>query len=82
MKVKRIKRTEILRRIWLFSANEIEKKYEFVSKQPTQLIIELNSLLRQIIDTKETFLATAKKARDSMRMQNFFVSFTMSVSQL
>ena len=82
MKVKRIKRTEVLRRIWLFSANEIEEKYEFVSKQPTQLIIELNSLLRQIIDTKETFLATAKKARDSMRMQNFFVSFTMSVSQL
>ena len=39
MKVKRIKRTEVLRRIRLFSANEIEKKYEFVSKQPTQLII-------------------------------------------
>ena len=63
MKVKRIKRTEVLRRIRLFSANEIEKKYEFVSKQPTQLIIELNSLLRQIIDTKETFLATAKKGQ-------------------
>ena len=30
--------TEILRRIWLFSANKI-KSSEFFSKQPTQLII-------------------------------------------
>ena len=33
MKVKRMGITEILRRIWLFSANKIK------SKQPTQLII-------------------------------------------
>ena len=50
MKVKRMGITEILRRIWLFSANEI-KSSESVSKQPTQLIIELNSSLRQIIVT-------------------------------
>ena len=35
---KRIGITGILRRIWLFSANKI-KSFEFVSKQPTQLII-------------------------------------------
>ena len=50
MKVKRMGITEILRRIWLFSANKI-KKYESVSKQPTQLIVELNSSLRHIIVT-------------------------------
>jgi hypothetical protein len=33
-----------LKRIWLFSANNI-KTSESVSKQPTQLIIELNSSL-------------------------------------
>ena len=38
MKVKRMGITEILRRIWLFSANKI-KSSESVSKQPTQLII-------------------------------------------
>ena len=43
--------TEILRRIWLFSANKIKSSESF-SKQPTQLIIELNSSLRQIIDSK------------------------------
>ena len=42
--------TEILRRIWLFSANKI-KSSESVSKQPTQLIIELNSSLPQKFDT-------------------------------
>ena len=38
MKVKRTGITEILRRIWLFSANKI-KSSESGSKQPTQLII-------------------------------------------
>ena len=38
MKGKRMEITEILRRIWLSSANKI-KKSESVSKQPTQLII-------------------------------------------
>ena len=42
--------TEILRRIWLFSANKI-KICESVSKQPTQFIVELNSSLRHIIDS-------------------------------
>jgi hypothetical protein len=42
--------TEILRRIWLFSANKIKSSESF-SKQPTQLIIELNSSLRHIIVT-------------------------------
>jgi len=38
MKVKIMGITEILRRIWLFSAHKI-KSSEVVSKQPTQLII-------------------------------------------
>jgi len=50
MKVKRMGITEILRRIWLFSANKI-KSSESVSKQPSQLIFELNSSLRQKLDT-------------------------------
>ena len=54
MKVKRMGTTEILRRIWLFSANKIkgsESQSESVCKQPTQLIVELNSSLWQKIDT-------------------------------
>ena len=50
MKVKRMGITEILRRIWLFSANKI-KSSESGSKQPTQFIVELNSSLRHIIVT-------------------------------
>ena len=46
MKVKRMGITEISRRIWLFSANKI-KSSKSVSKQPTQLIVELNSSLWQ-----------------------------------
>ena len=42
---------EILRRIWLFSANKI-KTSQSVSKQPTQLIIELNSSSQQKLGTK------------------------------
>jgi hypothetical protein len=38
MKVKRMRIKEILRRIWLFSANKIKSSESF-SKQPTQLII-------------------------------------------
>jgi len=48
MKVKRMGITEILRRIWLFSANKIQSSESF-SKQPTQNIVELNSSLRHII---------------------------------
>ena len=50
MKFKRMGITEILRRIWLFSANKIKSSESFI-KQPTQLIIELNLSLRQIIVT-------------------------------
>ena len=53
MKVKRMGITEILRRIRLFSANKI-KSSEFVSKQPTQFIVELNSPLRQTLGTIRT----------------------------
>ena len=42
--------TEILRRIWLFSANKVNSSEPF-SKQPTQLIVKLNSSLRLIIVT-------------------------------
>ena len=42
--------TEILRKIWLFSATKIKSSESF-SKQPTQLIVELNSSLRHIIVT-------------------------------
>ena len=42
--------TEILRRIWLFSANKI-KRSESYSEQPTQHIVELKSSLRHIIVT-------------------------------
>ena len=50
MKVKRMGIPETLRRIWLISANKI-KSSEFFSKQPTQLIVELNSSLLHIIVT-------------------------------
>ena len=42
----KIKRMEILRRIWLFSANKIKSSESF-SKQPTQLIVELKLSLYQ-----------------------------------
>ena len=45
--------TEILTRIWLFSANKIKISESF-SKQPTQLIVELNSSLRHIIVTHDS----------------------------
>ena len=48
MTVKRMGTTEILRRISLFSANKIRSS-ESGSKLPTQLIVELNSSLRNII---------------------------------
>ena len=44
--------TYILGRIWLFSANKIKSSESF-SKQPNQLIVELNSSLRHIIVTQE-----------------------------
>ena len=50
MKVMRMGIVEIFRRIWLFSANKIESSESF-SKQPTQLIVELNSSFLRIIVT-------------------------------
>ena len=48
MKVKKMGITEILRRIWLFSANKI-KFYESVSKQPTDLIIAAHKCHKNIV---------------------------------
>ena len=45
LKVKKMGIKKILRRIWLFSASKI-KISESVSKQPTQVIVKLNSSLR------------------------------------
>ena len=50
MKVKIMGMTEIFWRILLLSANKT-KSFEAFSKQPTQLIVELNKSLRQIIVT-------------------------------
>ena len=49
MKVKRMGITELLRRIWLFSANNIKSSESFIKQ--SQLIVKLNSSLRQIIDS-------------------------------
>ena len=54
--------TEILRRIRLFSANKI-KSSEYFSKQPTQLIVKLNSSLQYIISqltTNDSFVKDEK----------------------
>ena len=59
MKVKRMGITEILKRIWLFFANEIKSSESF-SKQPIQLIIELNSSLGHIIVKSILFLVEAE----------------------
>jgi hypothetical protein len=50
MKIKRMGITEILRRIWLFSAKKIKSSESF-SKQPAQLINKLNASLQHIIVT-------------------------------
>ena len=57
MKVKRMGITEILRRIWLFSANKIKSSESF---KPTQLIIELNSPLWHITVTQMVKFKWAK----------------------
>ena len=52
--------TEILRRIWLFSANKIKSSESF-SKQPTQLIIKLNlSLWHKIVTKHECLLSPVR----------------------
>ena len=50
MKFKRMGITEILRRIWLFSANKI-KIFESVSKQPTQLIKVAHNCQPRMVST-------------------------------
>ena len=47
MKVKRMGITEMLKRIWLFSTNKI-KSSEYISKQSSQVKLELNSSLWKI----------------------------------
>ena len=72
MKIKRMGITEILERIWLFSANKI-KNSESGSKQPAQLIAELNSSLRHIIvsiSAREKFEKT--KLKKNKILNNFF----------
>ena len=61
MKVKRMEITKNLRRIWLFFANKI-KSFKSFRKQPTQLIVVLNSSLRHII---VTLVFAFKHAEDS-----------------
>ena len=56
MKVKRMGITEILRRIWLFSANKMKSSESF-SEQPTQLIVELDLSLQHIIVKYEATLS-------------------------
>ena len=65
MKVKRMGITEILRRIWLFSANKI-KSSESVSKQPSQLIVELNSSLWQKLGTLVPKIKKSVKSLNNM----------------
>jgi hypothetical protein len=50
MKFKRMGITEILRRVWLFSAKNIKSSESF-SKEPTQSVVKLNSSMRHIIVT-------------------------------
>ena len=50
MKVNRMGITEILRRVWLFSANKIMSS-ESVIKQITQVIVKLNLSLWQKLGT-------------------------------
>ena len=69
-----MKITEILRRIWLFSANK-KKRSESDSKQPTQPIVELNPSLRHIIVTRITCFATCT---DNNWTHLFTVHFQLS----
>ena len=58
--------TEILRRIWLFSANKI-KSFEFVSKQPTQLIIATHNCHKygsQCVEAEEFQILKKKREKE------------------
>ena len=71
MKVKRMGITEILRRIWLFSANKIKSSESF-SKQSTQLIVELNSSLQHIIVTHILYSLMQRQIRIFMKFNYFW----------
>ena len=60
MKVKRIRITEILRRIWLFSANKIRS--ESGSKQPTQLIIAAHNCHKIVNNYEENDIKEIHKS--------------------
>ena len=66
MKVERMGITENLRRIWLFSANKTKSSDSF-SKQPIQLIVELNSSLWHIIVTNDFHLSPDKISSEFLK---------------
>ena len=73
MKVKRMGITEILRRIWLFSANKVKSSESF-SKQPTQLIVQLIIAARMRHSCQQTVVQKqfgAKKVSKSYKSKNF-----------
>ena len=73
--------TEILRRIWLFSANKIKSSESF-SKQSTQLIVKLNSSLRHIIVTIEYDAAQVRRTPHYQSKFTFLVKSQNSILQL
>ena len=96
MKVKRMGIREILRRIWLFTANKIKKISESFSEQPTQLIARPTQLiiaadnwlirvrLRQIIPLKLTGnrLVTFTKSYTIQRCTLFWTLVTNKVDTM
>ena len=64
--------TENLRRIWLFSPSKI-KGFDSFSKQPTQLIFQLNSSLWHIIVTVIADPKTVVKINNINPYLNFWV---------
>ena len=72
--------TEILRRILLFSANKIKSSESF-SKQPTQLIVELNSSLRQIIDSMHFESGTEMVERILIHISSFKKGFDFNLAE-
>ena len=89
IKVKRMGIKEILRMIWLFSASKIKWSESF-SKQPTQLIVELNSSLRHIIvpkvlsqhfdyKTPEIYWFIGAKIPNAMSIFKAYLSFQQAI---
>ena len=72
--------TEILRRIWLFSANKIKSSESF-SKQPTQLIVELNSSLQLIIVTESISVLPITELSNQLppTLTDFFLNLEVHV---